>query len=71
MFLTYYWECVGFIDGVVIPDVTAENLTPTGETIQASIQVFNAAYLTDDISDQLRRSIKDRSTGQPYYLDRD
>lgn len=71
MFLTYYWECVGFGDGVVIPDVTTENLAPTGETIQASIQVFNAAYLTDDISDQLRRSIKDRFTGQPYYLDRD
>lgn len=71
LFLTYYWDCVGFGDGAVIPDTTTENLPPTGETIQGSVDVFNATYLTDDISDQLRRSIKDRFTGMPYYLDRD
>ncbi len=68
-FLTYYWNCVGFGDGVEIPDVTTENLPETGETIDATIEVFDPIHLTDDIADQLKRSIKDRFTGIDYYLD--
>lgn len=39
-----------------------------GQSFNSNIELFNVSYLTDDLLDEYRRSIKDIITGSPYYI---
>lgn len=46
--------------------VTSDEIV--GNSFNSNIELFNISYLTDDLLDEYRRSVKDIITGSPYYI---